>query len=133
MEGKRGRIVGLSRIGRRMASVLLLLAVALTFGTAHRHLNPIADLLSWGPSDSGAFVLATMPDVGGTRPAASSATSVTDSPCLACFWSDVTPEHSVTFRLVVQSTFSVESGQRPVPAPAAPHFPREASRAPPSA
>ena len=75
------------RRGRLLGTGYLLAIFGATFVSGHRHLNPIADLLSDSPSDSGFFLRAAHPSAGG-RPGLSGFVFVDDDPCLACFWHD---------------------------------------------
>ena len=85
------------RRARRAAVFFLLAFFGASLVAPHRHLNPIADLVTDGPSDSGTVLMARTdrPNLPGTNWAA--ADLVDDDPCLACFWHDVTAAVSTSF------------------------------------
>ncbi len=82
---------------RTVGVVFLLGFFGASLVAPHRHLNPIADLVTDGPSDSGTVLIARTdrPNLPGTNWAA--ADLVDDEPCLACFWHDVTAAVSTSF------------------------------------
>jgi hypothetical protein len=74
------------RVGRRLSAIYLLALFAAAAAAPHHHLDPIADILSDGPSNSGSFAQIREP-VGlgaGFYPGG----LVDDESCLACFHSD---------------------------------------------
>src|SRR5215831_3123243 len=88
---------------RSWAACLLLVFCAGTFCFPHQHLNPIADLISDGPSDSGAVVWVRAPLAPGGGPLWSGAEIVDDAPCLACFWHDMTATVAAVFAMSAAS------------------------------
>ncbi len=114
-----------------MASVLLLSLYLGSAMSAHRHLNPIADLVSDGPSDSGTFLLALGAPDGGRGARIAGCVVVDDDPCLACFWNDAQTlaAYSVSFAIVVSALpFRFE---RAVPFAGSLPLPRLINRGPP--
>ena len=99
---------------RSWAARLLLAFCAGTLLSPHRHLNPIADLVTDGQSDSGIIVLPTERSAPDRSPVISGARTLFDEPCLACFWHDMTASAARVFRLTVVSVpHAVVDGRRP--------------------
>lgn len=115
---------------RLTALYLLFLLLAAAFAP-HHHLDPIADLFSDRPSNSGTFVRIDGP--GSLDAGVYPASLVEDESCLACFQSDFGGAPAVALGQTPALTLVA---LRPVlPSPSAPTaFPSDtASRAPPSA
>ncbi len=72
---------------RRIAAFYLLFFLGAAAISPHQHLNSLEDLISDGPSDSGA-VLATRGPQSPTGHQWSAARLLDDGPCLACFSHD---------------------------------------------
>src|SRR5690348_15230317 len=116
----------------RTAGVVFLLGF---FGASlvatYRHLNPIADLVTDGPSDSGTVLMARTdrPNLPGTNWAG--ADLVDDDPCLACFWHDVTAAVSTSFAVRFAAVILfILPAQSPIDRPQ-PFVSRAISRGPP--
>lgn len=82
---------------RRVGVLYLLAFFAASLVAPHHHLNPIADLITDGQSDSGIVLLTQggRPNVPGSG--WSAAAFVDDDPCIACFWHDFTAAVSTSF------------------------------------
>src|SRR5882724_4117919 len=91
----------MKRWGRRVETCYLLALLVSSLLAPHRHLNPIADLISDGPSDSGTFLRAVNPSAGG-QPAFSKFNVVDDDACLACFSNDFRAFAATPFLLDIQ-------------------------------
>jgi hypothetical protein len=74
------------RILRRAPALYLLGLFVLAAAAPHHHLDPIADLFSDRPSNSGTFV--RIAGAGGLEHGVYPADLVQDESCLACFHSD---------------------------------------------
>lgn len=88
---------------RSWAAGFLLVFCAGTLLSPHRHLNPIADLVTDGQSDSGIVLVPSGPNARGGAPVVSAVRTITDEPCLACFWHDMTATVAPVFSLSVVS------------------------------
>lgn len=111
-----------------MCGVVFFLAVA---AAPHRHLNPIEDLLSDGPSDSGLVLAQTAPSEGG-EPLVQPLRILDDDPCLACFLHDFVGAAAPVFVLSSPSTCLARIGTVSLPAIPEPATSIPASRSPPS-
>ena len=117
---------------RSWAASLLLLICAGTLLAPHRHLNPIADLVTDGRSDSGVIVVPSARSAPDRVLLVSEAQTLTDEPCLACFWHDMTASAAPLFRLTVVSVaLAVLGGRRHGP-PGPVFLPLCPSRGPPA-
>jgi hypothetical protein len=114
---------------RRSAALCLLVFVGATLVVSHSHKNPIADLITDGPSDSGIFVLASHLSAGALS--YSSGRLVVDDPCLACFWHDVTATAAVFVALLIISTPLAALSLGASPNPLGARLPPRCSRGPP--
>lgn len=90
----------MKRWGRLLGACYLLAIFGSSLFAAHRHLNPIGDLLTDGPSDSGTFLRAVSPS-NGKGAALSGFVFVDDDPCLACFWHDFLAFATIRYSLDV--------------------------------
>ncbi len=115
---------------RRISAIYLLALFAAAAGTPHHHLDPIADIVSDGPSNSGRFAQIRGP-VGlgaGFYPGA----LVDDESCLACFHSDFVASPAIS--LTLAAPLQPPSG-RPVTPPVSTPAPvpsDSSSRGPPA-
>ncbi len=84
---------------RRRSAFYLVTFFCVATAAPHHHLDPIADLISDGPSNSGTFAQITGPiDPGqGFYPGA----LVQDEPCLACFHRDFLASPAVSILLAL--------------------------------
>ena len=86
------------RATRRLSAIYLLALFAAAAAAPHHHLDPIADIVSDGPSNSGSFAQIRGP-VGlgaGFYPGA----LIDDESCLACFHSDFVASPAIALALV---------------------------------
>ena len=121
------------RIVRRASAVALLLLLGGSIFAAHRHLNPVGDLLSDGPSDSGRFLRSLGAPHPGSGPGLSASVFVDDDPCLACFWHDSRTLAAFTLAFAVPVSVRSFTAEAASPAiPSAP-LPRIVIRGPPTA
>jgi hypothetical protein len=83
---------------RRLSAIYLLALFAVAAAARHHHLDPIADLVSDGPSNSGRFaqILEPVGPGAGFYPGA----LVDDESCLACFHSDFVASPEIVLALV---------------------------------
>ncbi len=110
---------------------LYLLAVFVAAALApHHHLDPIADLFSDRPSNSGTFVQIDGP--GSLERGVYPGALVQDESCFACFHSDFVASPAVAIA-IVQSLAPLAAHRLRAPTPPAPpvFFADTASRAPP--
>jgi len=77
-----------SRRVRLFTSIVLLGLFSGSMLSPHHHLNPIADLVSDGPSDSGRFLRSLDGPHPGNGEWFAPSDVVDDYPCPACFWHD---------------------------------------------
>jgi len=118
------------RVWRRLPAMYLLALFAAASTAPHHHLDPIADIVSDGPSNSGSFAQIREP-VGlgaGFYPGA----LVDDESCLACFHSDFVASPAIPLALARPLAFPAgrtvirsESAPSPLPSDAS-------SRGPPA-
>jgi len=100
----------MSSLWRRLSAFYLTGFFAAVAAAPHHHLDPLADILSDGPSNSGtiAQILAPNPFDAGVYPG----TLVQDEPCLACFSRDFVAAPAVC--VVVTPVFALLA-HHPVP------------------
>ena len=118
---------------RNIAASFLLVFCAGTLLSPHRHLNPIADLITDGRSDSGVIVRASVRAAPGTKGSIWSTVSTEDDEaCLACFWHDMTASATCVFRPAVATVMlAITLVRRPV-VPCLAVFSPPLSRGPPA-
>ena len=81
------------------AAWFLLLFCCATLVSPHHHLNPIADLITDGQSDSGRVLVVKAPSSLDRGSIWTTGRIVDDDSCLACFWHDVTASVAAVFAL----------------------------------
>ncbi len=116
----------------RQAAAFYLLAFLLAVSAApHHHLNPLADLLSDGPSDSGVIlqIEGTVGSRGG--PQLNPVRLIDDEPCPACFHHDFATLTGHLFEHIETLKPSEETRLRRNPAPPRAFREAPASRSPP--
>ena len=82
---------------RRLPAIYLLALFAAAAAAPHHHLDPIADIVSDGPSNSGTFaqIRESVGPGAGVYPGA----LVDDESCLACFHSDFVASPAISLAL----------------------------------
>jgi hypothetical protein len=87
----------MSRAWRRLPAIYLLALFAAASAAPHHHLDPIADIVSDGPSNSGRFTQIRGPVELGTG--FYPGTLIDDESCLACFHSDFVASPAISLAL----------------------------------
>jgi len=121
------------RIVRRSSALALLLLLSGSIFAAHRHLNPVGDLVSDGPSDSGIFLRALVAPHPGSGLDLSAFVLVDDDPCLACFWQDARTLAAFTLVFTVPASARCFTAGPSFPGILSAPLPRIVIRGPPSA
>ena len=116
-------------VHRFAASYLLALFVAAA-AAPHHHLDPIADLFSDRPSNSGTFVQIAGP--GSLERGVYPAALVQDESCFACFHSDFVASHAVAVVVIESLALAPHRPFSKTPAARSVASSDSASRAPPS-
>ena len=113
-----------------MAALYLLALFAAAAAAPHHHLDPIADLISERPSNSGTFaqISSPQPRDDGFYPGG----LVQDISCLACFHSDFVASQAVVLELIQPPQAAPAGSLPPVSSEAALVLADTVSRAPPS-
>jgi hypothetical protein len=115
-----------SKFFRRIGAAYAVIFLAAATAAPHRHLNGIEDLLSDGPSDSGAVLVERVSrDAGG--PLIAPLRLLDDDPCLACFPHDFVAAAACVFVLPGPSASLASNDAAPRPS-----VPRRRSRPPSS-
>jgi hypothetical protein len=97
--------VVVSRGLRRSASIFLASFFLAVVAAPHRHLNPIADLISNERSDSGVFIQILGDPVADGQTHWGAAALIDDDPCLACFMHDCVAKAACFFGFIPSFTF----------------------------